>query len=87
MVREALDQSENEFVRSQLGKEHGVLWESAVETEPGKWELDGYSENYIRVRVLADENRWNHVDNVFLQHIENGVVIGKLVNTGVGKDE
>lgn len=87
LVREALDLSENGFILSQLGTEHKILWESAKEIQNGKWELEGYSENYIRVRVLSDENRWNHVDNVCLQHIESGIVNGKLVNTGAGIDE
>ena len=86
-VRGLLDIHERNFVYSQLGKNHQVLWESSRETKPGNWELEGYSENYVRVRVNALTNRWNRIDMVGAEKFDQNIVLGKILDDGVGQDE
>lgn len=52
-----------------IGRKLPVLWESAVQSSDHGWQLEGLSDNYIRVKATAPEPRWNQLDRVEL--IEN----------------
>ncbi len=81
-MRETLESDEREFIKSQLNKDVHVLWEACNETSPGTWQLEGYSENYIRVRAVASENRWNHIDVVKANKVNQKVMLGEIVQYG-----
>jgi len=86
-VRESLDQHELEFLISQGGRNHQVLWESSRKTKQGTWELEGYSQNYVRVRAFASGDRWNRIDTVHAESASQDVILGKIIEDGVRQDE
>lgn len=86
-MRELLDAQEQAFLRWQTGKPHQVLWEACRMQKPGKWVLEGYSENYCRVRVIAQENRWNQVDTVQAEKLEGKNLQGRIISFGSKRDE
>jgi len=86
-VRESLDQHELEFLISQGGRNHQVLWESSRKTKQGTWELEGYCQNYVRVRAFASGDRWNRIDTVHAESVSQDVLLGKIIEDGVRQDE
>jgi threonylcarbamoyladenosine tRNA methylthiotransferase MtaB len=52
-----------------IGRKLQVLWESTEQSSGRGWQLEGLSDNAIRVRATAPEPRWNQLDSVEL--IEN----------------
>jgi threonylcarbamoyladenosine tRNA methylthiotransferase MtaB len=63
-----------EFSRRNLGTVSAVLFEQ--QDAEGRWE--GYTTNFIRVKVLSAKNLKNCIMDVRLSEIENGQVIGQL---------
>lgn len=68
------DRLEQEFYEKQCGMVFPVLFETA---ENGAQE--GFTPNYTRVRVETDEALTGQIKNVFIERVENGVCIGKLI--------
>ncbi|MGA2489964.1 MAG: tRNA (N(6)-L-threonylcarbamoyladenosine(37)-C(2))-methylthiotransferase MtaB [Anaerolineales bacterium] len=54
-----------------IGQELPVLWESTDQLSEHGWQLEGLTDNYIRVKAVAPEPRWNRLDRVEL--IENEI--------------
>lgn len=63
-----------EFSKQNIGRHSQVLFER--QDELGFWE--GYTTNFIRVKVLSDKNLKNSIIDVTLTEIVNGEVIGHL---------
>ncbi len=80
-VRDVLEKQEKFFLSDQVGKVHNVLWESCREMEPGRWGLEGYSENYCRLQAISSENRWNVIDTVVASQIKGNKIIGKIIHS------
>jgi tRNA A37 methylthiotransferase MiaB len=53
-----------------IGRKFPVLWEATSQLSDLGWQLEGLTDNYIRVKAVAPEPRWNRLDSVEL--IENG---------------
>jgi threonylcarbamoyladenosine tRNA methylthiotransferase MtaB len=53
-----------------IGRKFPVLWEATGQLSDLGWQLEGLTDNYIRVKAVAPEPRWNRLDSVEL--IENG---------------
>jgi threonylcarbamoyladenosine tRNA methylthiotransferase MtaB len=53
-----------------IGRKLPVLWESTDLLSDLGWQMEGLTGNYIRVKAVAAEPRWNHLDSVEL--VENG---------------
>jgi len=49
-----------------VGRTVRVLWESALESGPQTWRLEGWSENYLRVSAAAPAKLWNQFSLVKL---------------------
>jgi hypothetical protein len=43
-----------------------VLWESVTELDEWGWQMEGWTENYLRVRAAASSPRWNEINEVEL---------------------
>lgn len=54
-----------------IGQELPVLWESTDQLSERGWQLEGLTDNTIRVKAVAPEPRWNRLDRVEL--IENEI--------------
>ena len=52
-----------------IGQKLPVLWEATDQLTDLGWQLEGLTDNYIRVKAVAPEPRWNRLDSVEL--IEN----------------
>jgi threonylcarbamoyladenosine tRNA methylthiotransferase MtaB len=52
-----------------IGQTLPVLWEATDQLSGLGWQLEGLTDNYLRVRAMAPQPRWNHLDRVEL--IEN----------------
>jgi threonylcarbamoyladenosine tRNA methylthiotransferase MtaB len=63
----------DEFSHEMLGKETQVLFESEVD---GFWE--GYSSNYLRVRVKSSHNLRNEIRKVRLSSLVGGKLLGEI---------
>lgn len=53
-----------------IGRKLPVLWESTDLLSDLGWQMEGLTGNYIRVKAVAAEPRWNQLDSVKL--VENG---------------
>ena len=70
----AAAESEEQFLKSQIGKTVPVLFETS---ENGKSE--GYTPNYSRVSVECDNAPLGQIRNVKIISAENGICSGILV--------
>jgi len=81
LLRTVLAESAEAYRRQFIGKTTSVLWEAtSILTDEG-WQIEGLTENYIRVTAVAPEPRWNRVDDVYLTGLRENGLAGKLTNT------
>jgi tRNA A37 methylthiotransferase MiaB len=55
-----------DFRQRFIGQKLAVLWESVDQLSERGWQMEGYTDNYIRVKTEAPEPRWNQLDGVEL---------------------
>jgi threonylcarbamoyladenosine tRNA methylthiotransferase MtaB len=79
-MREVLKESERNYLKNHIGQSLPVLWESAEEVSPGSWCLGGLTSNYMRVFAQSNENKWNSIDTVRVERIENSHLLGFIQN-------
>ncbi len=73
-VRAILAGSAQRFRQRFIGQKMGVLWESASGYGPRGWQMEGLTDNYLRVSAFSPENRWNEVDQVVIkEQTEDGL--------------
>lgn len=77
-LRAVLAESSRRFHRAFLGSCQQVLWESAEALDGGAWRMHGLTDNYLRVSALAGENRWNQIDPVRLNRLEDDEFAGEI---------
>ncbi len=63
-----------------IGQTMSVLWESSSQASESGWEMSGLTGNYLRVRAIASEPRWNQIDQVCLAKIDGDVILGEITN-------
>lgn len=78
-MREEIGKSQFAYQKQFLGRKLDSLWESAVETVPGRWLARGITDNYLRVKAEADHDLWNQITAVKLKKIEDSMIIGEVV--------
>ncbi|HEX7619899.1 MAG TPA: tRNA (N(6)-L-threonylcarbamoyladenosine(37)-C(2))-methylthiotransferase MtaB [Anaerolineales bacterium] len=66
-LRSVLAQSAETFHRKFIGKTMPVLWEATSILTDAGWQIEGLTDNYLRVTVIAPEPYWNRIDKVFLK--------------------
>jgi threonylcarbamoyladenosine tRNA methylthiotransferase MtaB len=80
ILRKVLAESAEAYQRKFIGKTMPVLWEALSTLTDEGWQIEGLTDNYLRVTALAPEPRWNQMDEVHLtKYHENGLA-GKLTN-------
>jgi threonylcarbamoyladenosine tRNA methylthiotransferase MtaB len=82
ILRDALEESAQAYRQRFLGQTMSVLWESTSELNEWGWQLEGWTENYLRVRAAASSPRWNEVDRVELTQTVGDVLRGVILNSG-----
>ena len=85
VLRAAFAESERSYQQKFLGKIMSVLWESTGQLNDAGWQLEGLTDNYLRVTAVAVEPRWNQIDGVKLvalagepgdSHLEGDCLLG-----------
>jgi threonylcarbamoyladenosine tRNA methylthiotransferase MtaB len=82
ILRDALDESAKAYRRQFVGQTMSVLWESTSEMGEWGWQMEGLTENYLRVHALAPSPRWNEIDRVKIQEWDSKGIKGIISNTG-----
>lgn len=72
------DKKEYEFQKRFLNTTTEVLFEQEWETD--KNYLVGHTKNYLRVAALSGEDQINRISLVNADRIENGILVGELIN-------
>jgi threonylcarbamoyladenosine tRNA methylthiotransferase MtaB len=62
-----------------IGRKLPVLWEASGSLSDLGWQLDGLTDNYIRVKAVAQEPRWNQLDSVELIENETDGLRGSIL--------
>ena len=78
-LREIFADMELNYRKKFIGRAMDVLWESSQKLDNGSFQMQGLSENYLRVRAIASEPRWNQIDKVSLVKIEGDVILGEIL--------
>jgi threonylcarbamoyladenosine tRNA methylthiotransferase MtaB len=79
-LRRVLAESAEAFQRKSIGKTMPVLWEALSTLTDEGWQIEGLTDNYLRVTAIAPEPRWNRMDAVELTGLCENRLTGKLIN-------
>jgi threonylcarbamoyladenosine tRNA methylthiotransferase MtaB len=72
-MRAAVRESGEQFRGQFLEKTVSVLWESALGLGPDGWQMEGLTDQYLRVRAFSPGNVWNQIQKVHLiELLEDG---------------
>jgi threonylcarbamoyladenosine tRNA methylthiotransferase MtaB len=66
ILRKSLAKSADTYQRSFIGETMPVLWEATSTLTDKGWQIEGLTDNYLRVKAIAAEPRWNQIDHVLL---------------------
>ena len=79
ILHDALEESAKSYREKFVGRRTSVLWESTSEMGERGWQMEGLSENYLRVTASAPTPRWNEIDEVLLHEICDNRLKGEIV--------
>lgn len=83
ILRGILADSAFRFRMEQKDRFHQVLWEKMTPVAENHFELEGLSDNYLRIRAEAKADLWNCFSTVVLVDARNGIMTGKIIeNSG-----
>jgi len=77
-----LEESARSYREKFVGRQMSVLWESTSEMGDSGWQMEGLTENYLRVQAFAPAPRWNELDAVVLQEISGDKLKGVISKMG-----
>jgi len=80
LMRTIIDESAQRYRQKFKGTVLQILWEKASEILPGKWVMEGFSDNYLRVSAIAGENLWNAISDVELLSFGKHNIAGKIIS-------
>ncbi len=79
-MRAIVDRSAQAYASSQVGKSVNVLWERCLQKSSSKWQLEGFSDAYIKVRSESIIDRYNEIDTVKIVSAEKSRLAGVLIS-------
>jgi threonylcarbamoyladenosine tRNA methylthiotransferase MtaB len=82
ILRNALDESEKSYRGNFIGRTMSVLWESTSEMGEWGWQMEGLTENYLRVKAFAPSPRWNEMDHVTLNDVSGDALKAVIAKAG-----
>jgi threonylcarbamoyladenosine tRNA methylthiotransferase MtaB len=82
ILHHALEESARVYSQKFLGQTMSVLWESTSEMGEWGWQMEGLTENYLRVNAFASSPRWNEIDRVTIHEWDGPRIKGIISNTG-----
>jgi threonylcarbamoyladenosine tRNA methylthiotransferase MtaB len=77
-MRAVLAKSAEAYRRSFVGKSLPVLFESTTKLGPESWEIQGLTDNYLRVYARAPRHIWNNITVVKLTGLINDGLQGEI---------
>lgn len=78
----ALEESAQSYREKFIGRRLSVLWEAVSEMGEWGWQMEGYTENYLRVQAFAPSPRWNELDEVDLKECIGDELKGVITKMG-----
>ena len=82
ILHAALEESAQDYRAKFVGQTMSVLWESTSEMGEWGWQMEGLTENYLRVNAFAPSPRWNEIDPVKIHECTGSTIKGIISNTG-----
>jgi threonylcarbamoyladenosine tRNA methylthiotransferase MtaB len=80
IVRDTVAKSSLKFRGSFLGKTLIALWEKATPLDDNNWEMQGLTDNYLRVRAIASSNLWNHLSPIQILKVEENDLFSEIIH-------
>jgi threonylcarbamoyladenosine tRNA methylthiotransferase MtaB len=77
-MRAAFSESASRFKQRFIGQPMKVLWESASSFGPLGWQMEGLTDNYLRVTANFPEKRWNELDTVRIEKVTSDGLSGSI---------
>ena len=82
ILHDVLEKSAQAYSQKFLGQTMSVLWESTSEMGEWGWQMEGLTENYLRINAFASSPRWNEIDRVTIREWDGQRIKGIISNTG-----
>ncbi len=82
IFRSLFEEQSRAYRRGFVGQTAGVLWESTTSAGDNGWRLEGLTDNYIRVRAISQDARWNVLDTVGLTDLTETGLSGVIHKRG-----
>jgi len=79
VLHDVLEESSKSYREKFVGQSMSVLWESTSEMGERGWQMEGLTENYLRVSAFAPSPRWNELDVVQLNQTGENGLKGEIV--------
>jgi threonylcarbamoyladenosine tRNA methylthiotransferase MtaB len=79
ILHDALEESAKSYRENFVGEKACVLWESTSEMGERGWQMEGLTENYLRVKAFAASPRWNELDDVKLIQLTDNGIVGEII--------
>ena len=78
-MREVVQMAASAARLKMIGEEVKVLWEGSGYQSGNDWILFGLSDHNYRVRARADQNRWNIIDRVQIEGVQEDDLLGVIL--------
>ncbi len=78
-LRAAFSEASLAYRRGFIGQALPVLWESTSQLSDSGWQMEGLTDNYLRVRAIAPEPRWNWLEAVRLTDLGADGLVGEII--------
>ena len=78
VLHSVFEQSARDYRQRFIGQALPVLWESSYQLSDLSWQLEGLTDNYIRVKAVAPESKWNRLDGEKLMENETDGLRGMI---------
>lgn len=82
ILHDALEESAKSYRQKFVGRTMSVLWESTSEMGEWGWQMEGLTGNYLRVNAVAPSPRWNEIDSVKLDELDDSRIMGVITDPG-----
>jgi threonylcarbamoyladenosine tRNA methylthiotransferase MtaB len=78
ILRTILKESTESWQQKFIGRTMPVLWEATSTLTETGWQIEGLTNNYLRVRAFSREPRWNQIDQVKLITVKSNNLYGEI---------
>ena len=80
ILTEALAESSKSYREKFVGRKMSVLWEAVSEVGDFGWQMEGLTENFLRVQAFAPAPRWNELDEVLTEEAVGDKLKGTMTS-------